>query len=162
MFKKIILLFGLTTLFVTGCASKQAGQSIEIPGHDRQNPNIPMFATSNLVITYAEIGGPDNLDTKLVINHDGTMTLTKKGANTQHGALTQDQLQSIVNAFYENNFYDVPESYLATQIVEGISRTLILKDDNGQKMVNFYKQGAPVEFLNITDRITHVAMAKFK
>lgn len=155
--RKMLILLALVAL-IAGCSTNKA---TTIEGMRLDGELTPVI-TSKLAIVYATIGGPNQLDTRLEIGHDGSLKLSEKGRVTKRGSLNQAELQRIVNAFYDYEFYKIPESYLATQVVEGVSRTLHLKDDNGAKMVSFYEKGSPPEFMKISRVIEDVAFPKLK
>lgn len=156
------LVFLLLIVFVAGCShqKKQAppestaiyNEQGVLVGTKSAEPQI----TDELEISLSAFDASQGLDSKLTIKHDGSMNLRENGETTKKGKLSQDELQRVFNAFYNNNFYDVSEAYLATHVVEGVSYTMYFKDSRGQGLVNFYKKGAPKEFLNIINTIQQV------
>ncbi len=158
--KKLLLVSLSLLVLAAGCAHKSAN----VPAGDDQNEANAhkIDITAKLSIMYSEFDASKELDTKLSIGHDGKMTFSDQDDITKSGELNQDELRAIMSAFHDNNFYDISDNYLATQVVEGSSHTLFYQDEQGRGLVNFYTKGGPEEFLNIVATIKKVALPKLK
>ncbi len=153
---RILLFFMFAALTLLSCSSQKGSKS------GATHANSGDIVAQTLEISLTVFDAAENVDTKLLIGIDGSITFREHGSITKKGSLTEAELQELVTVFSAEKFLTMSSGYLSTQVVKGPSYTIFYKDDTGHSLVNFYHDGAPRELLTILDAIQRIAIPHLK
>jgi hypothetical protein len=114
---RIGLVFALVMLALTSCATNQAGQSPAI---------TPRPSVSGLtLVEFSRQGGLQGANDHLVVNRDGTYTLTRRNQQNISGQLTPDQLAAVQQALAASNFKTLPHVNKGGTIADGYTYRVV-------------------------------------
>ena len=118
---RIGLVFVLLTLVMTGCAKTAS------PDQAGQNPSIaPSASVSQLtLIEFSRQGGLKGADDHLIVNRDGSYTLTRRNQPDASGKLTADQVAAVQQALDAANFKSLPHVNKSGTVADGYTYRIV-------------------------------------
>jgi len=116
---RVGLLFVLVALVLMSCARNEPGQNPASPAVSE------VTSPSNVLLEFGRQGGLKGADDHLVVNRDGTFTLTRRNQPDVSGQLTPDQLTALQQALTASNFKSIPHVNKGGAIADGYTYRIV-------------------------------------
>ena len=116
---RVGLLFVLVALVLTSCARNEIGQNPASPAVSE------VTSASNVLLEFGRQGGLKGADDHLVVNRDGTFTLTRRSQPDVSGQLTPDQLAAVQQTLAASNFKSIPHVNKSGAIADGYTYRIV-------------------------------------
>ena len=116
---RVGLLFVLVALVLMSCARNGTGQNPASPAVSE------VTSPSSVLLEFGRQGGLKGADDHLVVNRDGTFTLTRRNQPDVSGQLTPDQLTALQQALAASNFKSIPHVNKGGAIADGYTYRIV-------------------------------------
>jgi hypothetical protein len=116
---RVGLVFALVVLVLTGCAKNAPADE---PGQNAPSPSVSDVTT---FLEFERQGGLKGADDHLIVQRDGTYTLTRRNQSGATGRLTQAQLNGIEQALIAANFKSLPHVNKGGTIADGYTYRIV-------------------------------------